>query len=195
MINQLESKLSSREVCEMIEIRHPDLLRKIDKINEGFTQSKIEFSKYWSESAYKDASGKENREFQITKRGCEFLAHKTTETKGNLFTDRYMDRFEQMKEEINNPVDSSLSTINQVLTLLEGTQLMGAIVQTIVNISLQSQPNVMDVLNQETKKIIIDALERKNNDLANKGTRISKEYNDNQAAIKMLTKDLKGIEE
>ena len=101
MSKQLENKLSSREVATMMEVGHPELLRKIKKINEDFTQSKIAFSKYWTESSYKDVSGKSNREFLITKRGCEFLAHKTTGTKGNLFTDRYMDRFEQMKEAIS----------------------------------------------------------------------------------------------
>ena len=30
------------------------------------------------------------------------MAHKTTGTKGNLFTDKYMDRFEQMENYINN---------------------------------------------------------------------------------------------
>lgn len=101
MNKQIERKLSSREVAQMIEMRHTELLRKIDNINKDFTQRKIAFSKYWTESSYKDSSGKSNREFLITKRGCEFLAHKTTGTKGNLFTDRYMDRFEQMKDYIS----------------------------------------------------------------------------------------------
>lgn len=97
-MNKLENKLSSREVADMMEIRHPDILRKIEGINRDFTESKIAFSKYWTESSYKDASGKSNREFMVTKRGCEFLAHKTTGTKGNLFTDRYMDKFAEMEK-------------------------------------------------------------------------------------------------
>lgn len=79
------------------------MLKKIDGINEDLNSEKIRPSKYWIESTYRQAgNGKENRNFLITKRGCEFLAHKTTGTKGNLFTDRYMDRFEQMKEHIRN---------------------------------------------------------------------------------------------
>jgi len=188
--NQLENKLSSREVCEMMEMEHSKLLRKIDGINEDLVKAKIGFYKYWQESTYiNEVNNKPCREFQITKRGCEFLAHKTTGTKGNLFTDRYMDRFEQMKEELKSPIDNSLTVINKVFALLEGTHIMGAIVQTIVNISLQSTHNMLDALNQETKKIIINALEKKNNDLANEGSRIASEYNDNQAAIEMLTKD------
>jgi len=103
-MNKLENKLSSREVADMMEMEHSKLLRKIDGINEDLTKAKIGFSKYWGEDTYKDSSGKSNREFKITKRGCEFLANKTTGTKGNLFTDRYMDRFEEMKGYIENKV-------------------------------------------------------------------------------------------
>jgi phage regulator Rha-like protein len=104
-MNKLENKLSSREVASMMEMEHSKLLRKIDDINEDFGKAKIGFSKYWVEDTYKvEGNNKSYREFQITKRGCEFLANKTTGTKGNLFTDRYMDRFEEMKGYIENKV-------------------------------------------------------------------------------------------
>ena len=102
MIKQIEQKLSSREVATMLEVRHDNLLQKIDNINKDLKKGKIPCSKYWVESSSPDNSGKVSREFLITKRGCEFLAHKTTGTKGNLFTDRYMDRFEKMKEVITS---------------------------------------------------------------------------------------------
>ncbi|MBY6948383.1 Rha family transcriptional regulator [Clostridium botulinum] len=103
MTKQLENRISSREVAGMMEIRHDSLLRKIDGINKDLTDHKIVVSKYWIESSSPDNSGKVSREFQITKKGCEFLAHKTTGTKGNLFTDRYMDKFSAMEETITNP--------------------------------------------------------------------------------------------
>lgn len=91
--------ISSREVAEMMEKRHGDLLDKIDKINKDLNNGKIRSSKYWIESTYKQSgNGKENRDYQVTKLGCEFLAHKSTGTKGNLFTARYMDRFEEMEQ-------------------------------------------------------------------------------------------------
>lgn len=116
MNNQIENKLDSREVAEMMEMDHSKLLRKIDGINKDFTQSKIGFSKYWAESSYIDASGKSNRNFLITKKGCEFLAHKTTGTKGNLFTDKYMDRFSEMEQYIRNEVQQprKLSALEQL---------------------------------------------------------------------------------
>lgn len=92
----------SREVARVMEMEHSKLLRKVDGINEDFTEAKIGLSKYWMESDYKDGSGKSNRNYLITKRGCEFLAHKTIGKKGNLFTDKYMDAFEKMEEELRN---------------------------------------------------------------------------------------------
>lgn len=96
--------ISSREVADMMEVRHCDLLEKIDKINKDFNNGKIRSSKYWIESTYNQSNnGKKNREFQVTKRGCEFLAHKSTGTKGNLFTAKYMDRFSEMEQQLNKP--------------------------------------------------------------------------------------------
>ena len=115
-MNQLENRISSREVAEMMEMEHSKLLRKIDKINEDFNQAKIGFVKYWSESSYVDGKGETRREFQITKKGCEFLAHKTTGTKGNLFTDKYMDRFSQMEQVIKDNIQlASIQPIEKTI--------------------------------------------------------------------------------
>lgn len=95
--------IDSREVAEMMEVKHKHLLGKIDVINKDLLSHKIGSAKYWIEGTYKDTSGKSNRNFQITKRGCEFLAHKTTGTKGNLFTDKYMDKFEMMEQIVEKP--------------------------------------------------------------------------------------------
>ena len=90
--------INSKEVADMMETRHSDLMRKIDKINKDFTERKIALSDYWLESSYVDASGKSNKCYEVTKMGCEFLAHKSTGKKGNIFTARYMERFNQMEE-------------------------------------------------------------------------------------------------
>lgn len=101
---QAVQTISSREVADMMEVRHCDLLEKIDKINKDFNNGKIRSSKYWIESTYNQSNnGKENREFQVTKRGCEFLAHKSTGAKGNLFTAKYMDRFSEMEQQLSKP--------------------------------------------------------------------------------------------
>ena len=91
--------ISSREVAEMMEVQHKHLLEKIDKINKTFESQKIGSQKYWTESSYKtEGNNKTYREYQVTKKGCEFLAHKSTGEKGIIFTDRYMDKFEAMEK-------------------------------------------------------------------------------------------------
>lgn len=93
----------STEVAEMMEIRHSDLMRKIEGINRDFENAKMRSQEYWIESTYKtEGNNKTYKCYEITKKGCEFLAHKTTGTKGNLFTARYMDRFEEMENSLKN---------------------------------------------------------------------------------------------
>nr|WP_321027196.1 Rha family transcriptional regulator [Clostridium neonatale] len=115
MTNKLENRISSREVAEMMEMQHKDLLKKIDGINKDFGGEKVRYEKYWVESTFINR-GKEYREFLISKKGCEFLAHKTIGTKGNLFTDKYMDRFTAMEEYIREGIQSG-TTAKPILEL------------------------------------------------------------------------------
>jgi len=114
-VERIVQTVSSREVAEMMEVRHSDLLEKIEKINKDFENGKIRSQKYWIEGTYKvPGNNKTYREFQITKLGCEFLAHKSTGTKGNLFTARYMDRFEEMEKTLKEQNTPSYMIENPV---------------------------------------------------------------------------------
>ena len=112
-MNNLEVKLnegtaqtiSSREVAKMMEVRHDNLMNKIEKhtaILQKVNDLKIKVVDLWQLSSYKDTKGETRKEYQVTKKGCEFLAHKTTGEKGDIFTIRYMDRFEEMEKIINS---------------------------------------------------------------------------------------------
>lgn len=73
----------------MMETRHDNLMNKIEKhtaILEKVNDLKIKVVDLWQLSSYKDAKGETRKEYQVTKKGCEFLAHKTTGEKGDLFT-------------------------------------------------------------------------------------------------------------
>lgn len=52
-VERIVQTVSSREVAEMMEVQHKDLLKKIDKINETLNSEKIRPSKYWIEGTYK----------------------------------------------------------------------------------------------------------------------------------------------
>lgn len=108
--------INSREVSKMLDIKHKSLLRKIDDVNKDFTEHKIVPSEYWIESSYKDSSGKTNRCYEITKRGCEFIAHKTTGTKGNIFTHRYMEKFEELNQIVNGHKSITVNDANNIIS-------------------------------------------------------------------------------
>ena len=119
MINELatstkENTISSREVAEMMGVRHRDLPEKIDSISKDLaTENSV--AKYWIQGTFENR-GKHYREYQVKKRGCEFLAHKTTGTKGNLFTDKYMDRFEEMEKKLQKQLPGTyIEALEQLL--------------------------------------------------------------------------------
>lgn len=153
MQNQIEQKLDSREVAEMMEMEHKLLLRKIDGINEDFSENKIVLTKYWEESCYLDKQNKSRRNFLITKRGCEFLAHKTTGVRGNLFTDRYMDRFAEMENYIEKVQVPNIELSNQMLGLAQSTQMMAQVVQGIQSAIGGIQTYVQDSIQAKDKQI------------------------------------------
>lgn len=98
-----ELTLSSLEVAEMLPKRHTDLLRDVEKYS-NYLESSIErnfaLNDFWQESIYKDKIGRTLKCYQITKKGCEFLAHKMTGKKGAVFTAIYINRFHEMEKSI-----------------------------------------------------------------------------------------------
>ena len=111
-----ENTISSREVAEMIGIRHSDLLEKIDRINENLQNANLCSDKYWIAGTYTAGTGKQYREYQVTKKGCELIAHKTEGQKGVEFTVRYMDRFEEMEKKLQKQLPGTyIEALEQLL--------------------------------------------------------------------------------
>ena len=100
-MNNIKSlTLDSREVAIMLGKNHAHLLREIDTYTKYFIESKIGFNEFFQESTYKDKVGRRLRIYQITKKGCEFLAHKQTGRKGSSFTASYINRFHEMEAQL-----------------------------------------------------------------------------------------------
>lgn len=98
--------IDSREVAKMMEKRHADLLRDMEKFSKYLSESierKIALVEFWSESSYRDVKGEFRKCYLITKKGCEFLAHKMTGRKGAIFTAVYINRFHRMEEALKHP--------------------------------------------------------------------------------------------
>lgn len=121
--------ITTLEIAEMMEIPHYEILRKLEgTINADgsakqigiipvLTDGKIPVSDYFLLSTYKDASGKENRCYNVTKLGCDFLANKFTGEKGILFTARYVKRFDEMESHIKGEDRTSLETVNETVKI------------------------------------------------------------------------------
>lgn len=102
-LNELQIKnqtIDSKEVAEMVEKNHADLLRDIRNYVEYLGKSKIALADFFVESTYKDVQGKERPCYQVTKKGCEFIAHKLTGHKGAVFTAKYINRFHEMENNL-----------------------------------------------------------------------------------------------
>lgn len=98
--------IDSREVARMVEKRHADLLRDLNIFSNYLSDSierKIALNEFWQESSYKDKIGRKLTCYLITKKGCEFIAHKMTGKKGAIFTATYINRFHAMEEALKHP--------------------------------------------------------------------------------------------
>ena len=101
--------LDSREVAVMLEKEHNHLLRDISVYAKYLTETKIGLSDFFQESTYKDITGRTLKKYQITKKGCEFLAHKQTGRKGSSFTASYINRFHEMEAQLSKkPLQQTL---------------------------------------------------------------------------------------
>lgn len=100
-----KTTITTLEVADMMEVAHSDLLKKIDgrKDRRGYiqimTEGQMSVSDFFIPSSYKDASGKENKCYEVTRMGCDFLANKSTGEKGVIFTARYVKRFQEMENQ------------------------------------------------------------------------------------------------
>lgn len=96
--NKIEQFIDSREVAEMVGKQHKNLLADVRGYVDELTELKIQPSDFFRESTYKDCTGRTLPCYQVTKKGCEFIAHKLTGIKGTEFTARYINRFHEMEE-------------------------------------------------------------------------------------------------
>ena len=98
-----ELTIDSREVSQMVDKRHADLIRDIETYIDYFSQNaKLRSDDFFLKYQYQSGTGKNYKCYLVTKKGCEFLAHKLTGKKGAIFTATYINKFHDMEKEIQN---------------------------------------------------------------------------------------------
>lgn len=118
-MKDLEQVLS-REVAEMVEKNHKDLIRDIKRYIKQMNEAKgiernIAPNEFFQESVYKDSIGRSLPCYDVTKKGCEFIAHKLTGTKGTAFTARYINRFHEMEDIIITADQAAVQAQGKIL--------------------------------------------------------------------------------
>lgn len=114
MSTNATNTIESREVAEMIDMKHYNLTKKIRgyiKIlddaklrshQEKSTNSKLNSLDFFIPSTYQDAKNETRDCYLLTKQGCEMVANKLTGEKGVLFTAKYVERFNEMEKQTIN---------------------------------------------------------------------------------------------
>lgn len=99
-MSNIGNVLTSMEVAQMVDKKHYDLLKDIRRYTSQLGEGKISVSDFFSESTYTTEQNKTVACYLVTKKGCEFIAHKLTGQKGTEFTARYINRFHEMEHEL-----------------------------------------------------------------------------------------------
>lgn len=92
--------IDSREVAQMVDMRHADLIRNIESYIATISENaKLRSQDYFILDTYKaDGNNKTYKCYRLTKMGCEMVANKLTGKKGILFTAEYVKRFNDMEQ-------------------------------------------------------------------------------------------------
>ena len=110
--------IDSREVAEMVDMEHKNLLSKIRKYIEILDGSKLSSHQFFVPSTYVNNQNKEQPCYLLTKKGCEMVANKLTGEKGVIFTAQYVNRFEQMEKHIKQQAPALPSNYLEALEKL-----------------------------------------------------------------------------
>lgn len=128
--NNTQETIVSMEVAIMVGKEHSKLLRDIHRYIKQLGEANIGFSDFFQESTYISEQNKILPCFNITRKGCEFIANKLTGQKGTEFTARYVNRFHELEEgnitttllSSLNVLVESITSINTRLSKLEETK-------------------------------------------------------------------------
>ena len=110
--------IDSREVAEMVDMRHDNLLKKVGNYEKILLNSKLSSVDFFIPSEYQDKTGRTLKCYLLTKKGCEMVANKLTGEKGVIFTAKYVNRFEEMENHIKQQIPALPSNYLEALERL-----------------------------------------------------------------------------
>lgn len=97
--------IDSREVAEIVEKEHKNLIRDIKRYSKELGELNFEPSDFFVGCTYQNRQNKTMPCYLVTKKGCEFIAHKLTGIKGTKFTATYINRFHEMESALESQAE------------------------------------------------------------------------------------------
>ncbi len=92
--------ITSLEVAEMVKKQHNELLKDIRRYIKQLNEGEIPHVEFFKESSYVDEKGQVRPCFDVSRKGCEYIANKLTGVKGAVFTAKFINRFHDMEDYI-----------------------------------------------------------------------------------------------
>lgn len=148
-MDRIEQTISSVEVAEMVGKAHNKLMRDIREYIDQLAQSNLGHDEFFNESTYVDNNNRTRPCYQITKKGCEFIAHKLTGIKGTEFTARYIERFHDMEQLIADHIPQGKELL--ALAILEANK-------TIEELENKNTALLEDNQRMKPKEVFADAV-------------------------------------
>lgn len=131
----------SRDVAKMVGRDHNDVLKDVRRILSQLGEGTFPQS-YFIESSYTNSQNKEQPRYLLTKKGCELYATRMTGEKGTRFAMTYIERFNEMEQQLTVPTNSlelalqaalkheqELKVIKSDVDLLKGTMRVDSLEQ------------------------------------------------------------------
>jgi len=92
---------NSRIIAKETGKRHDHLIRDIEVYEGHMSQNpNLGATDFFIESSYIATNGKRNKCYEITRKGCEFIANKMTGVKGTHFTAWFINKFHAMEQDL-----------------------------------------------------------------------------------------------
>lgn len=96
--------VESRQIAEMVDKPHDQLMRSIRTYIEYLESAKMQSHGFFIESTYMSDQNKVLPCYLLTKKGCDMVANKMTGEKGVLFTAAYVTLFDDMQKQLQKPL-------------------------------------------------------------------------------------------
>lgn len=179
-MNLEQKTITSLEVADMVGKPHNDLMKDIRRYISQFGEGNIPHTDFFTGSEYTDKSNRQKPCYLVTKKGCEFIAHKLTGVKGTEFTAKYINRFHEMEEQIKAPKSPMQLLEMEFAALKEVDSKVDALNRDLQDFkeTLPLLPADADDVKVEVNRRVVDCLGGKNSNAYKDSSIRGKVYSD-----------------